>query len=52
MLLLLFLGFLLGKSSDLGTLFDLRSEDELLRLPINIELDFSGSNINVCIYGT
>ena len=37
---------------DLGTLFDLRSEGEPLCLPIDIELDFSGSNINVCISGT
>ena len=51
-LLLLFLGFLPVECFDLGTLFDLRSEGEPLCPPIDIELDFSGSNINVCVYDT
>ena len=47
-----FLGFLPVECFDLGTLFDLRSEGEPLRLPIDVELNFSGSDINVCICGT
>ena len=50
-LLRLFLTFSLGECLDLGALFDLRSEGKLLRLPIDVELDFSGSHINVSIHG-
>ena len=48
----LFLGFLPVECFDLGTLFELSSEGKPLCLPIDVELNFSGSDINVCICGT
>jgi len=33
-------------------MFYLRSEGEPLCLPIDVELNFSGSDVNVCICGT
>jgi len=51
-LLLLFLGFLPVKCLDLGTLFKFRSEGEPLCQPIDVELNFSGSDTNVCVCGT
>ena len=47
-----FSDFFPGKSADLGTLFDHRSEGEPLCLPIDIELNLFGSNINVCVCST
>jgi hypothetical protein len=51
-LLQLFLGFPLVECFDLRALFDRRSEGESLLLPIDVELNFSSSHINVCICRT
>ena len=47
-----FLGFLPVECFDLGTLFELSLEGKPLCLPIYVELNFFGSDINVCICGT
>jgi hypothetical protein len=51
-LLQLFHGFLPIETSDLQALFIFRSEAEYLLLPIDVELDYSNSRINVCICHT
>ena len=52
-LLWLFLGFLLPVEwFDLGALLKLQSEGKFLLLPIDIELNFSSSHIDVCIRRT
>ena len=51
-LLQLFHGFLPIETSDLQALFIFRSESESLLLPIDVELDYSNSRINVCFSHT
>ena len=48
----LFHGFLPIETSDLQALFIFRSEAKSLLLPIDVELDYSNSRINVCICHT
>ena len=47
-----FLDFFPVENFGLGALIDLRFEGKLLLLPIDVELDFSSSHINMCVCRT